>query len=129
MAIIEKPMYRHDCPHCVFLGRLSAAAAGWDLRAKAQGVPMDSYDLYYCGQPPEGKPCVLVRYGSGAHEFLATRFYEQSGQMVLQGKYLPTHETAIAKAYKLATERKLFVDPTEPEKEERGGGRIILPGE
>jgi hypothetical protein len=117
--MIENPVWRHDCPHCVFLGCLSATAAGWDFAAMKAGVPRDAYDLYFCEQAPEGKPCVLIRYGHGEHECLASRFYAETGQMVLQGKFLPTHENAFARAFKIATERKLFVDPTETEQKGR----------
>lgn len=54
----QKPMFRHTCPRCVYLGRHV------------------EYDLYYCRQS-NGKgvilPVILARYGDAGGDYISGR--------------------------------------------------------
>jgi len=53
----SKPIYKHDCEECVFLG----------IYEKSEGeFNNEFYDIYWC--PLDKESYILVRYGNKEHE-------------------------------------------------------------
>lgn len=61
------PRFKHDCPHCKFMGR--ALAPGCYAIDSEQN---HEQDLYFCDIP--GHPTVVSRFGNGRNDFLIGRF-------------------------------------------------------
>jgi len=69
---MAEPFFEHDCPDCVYLGRLELEPTllAPEQRAGELGEPVEIpgfdtiYDLYFCGSDKHKGP-VIARYNDG----------------------------------------------------------------
>lgn len=63
----ESPQFKHDCDHCVFIGRYNHE---WIVVGRTVIEPGQAYDLYFCNQAGT-IPTVVARFGDEGADYIS----------------------------------------------------------